>query len=242
MWHRARPRDIPRRYDDNVRGHISSLISLAAPAILIAPMLWLEVPDTSSRPLAVAFMSMSVALVAFFVVYVVWTHRLFARGDQAEVRRIAALQYARSPGLFARMAGFGGALDWALGAAAIALAVSVGGSLVSSTVDGIWMPVLILCTTAGAWVTMTYAFALRYFRLDAAGERIEFDIDEEPCFTDFVSMAVMVSSVGAMSGGTPRTRASLSTVRNHTIMAFAFNAFVVAMVISLVSGYIAAAA
>lgn len=102
---------------------------------------------------------------------------------------------------------------------------------------GLALPVL--TTTAGAWTTVTYAFALRYFRLHAAGERIEFDIDEDPRFLDFVSMAVMVSSVGAMSAGTPRTRAGLSTVRSHTALAFVFNAFVVAMVVSLVAGLIA---
>lgn len=52
-------------------------------------------------------------------------------------------------------------------------------------------------------------------------------------------MAVMVSSVGAMSAGTPRTRARLSTVRGHTTLAFVFNAFVVSMVGSLVVGLFA---
>lgn len=52
-------------------------------------------------------------------------------------------------------------------------------------------------------------------------------------------MAVMVSSVGAMSAGVPRTRAGLTAVRTHTYISFAFNALIVAMAVSLIAGLIA---
>ncbi|ALJ20277.1 DUF1345 domain-containing protein [Microbacterium sp. No. 7] len=241
MWHRRRPGEIPLRYDDNFRGHMASLVALVAPLVIVVVS---ALEGTTLRgddaDLTTLFAAAAVALSTFFAVYIVWTHRLFARADPAEAARIAARQHDREPGPLASFFGFGGTLDWALGAASLALLVSIVGSLVVPRSGELWMPALIVMTTAGAWTTMTYAFALRYFRLHAAGERIEFDIDEEPRFIDFVSMAVMVSSVGALSAGTPRTRASLSAVRSHTALAFAFNAFVVAMVVSLVTGVITA--
>ena len=49
----------------------------------------------------------------------------------------------------------------------------------------------------------------------------------------------MVSSIGAMSAGTPRTRAGLRAVRTHTYIAFIFNALVVAMTVSILGSLIA---
>lgn len=107
----------------------------------------------------------------------------------------------------------------------------------------LWLPALVVITAATSWATIVYAFALRYFRLNAGGETITFDLAEHatgiPQFIDFVSMSVMVSSVGALSAGTPRTRASLAAVRTHTFIAFGFNALVVAMTVSLVTSLIA---
>lgn len=187
------------------------------------------------------FVALCGALTVFFAVYVWWTHKVFTTVRHADALRIAALQHHRRPGWLARVGGFGSTLDWALGAATIALLVSVAGATLAPHVGAGPLSFLVLTTTAGAWTTVAYAFALRYFRLHAAGERIEFDIDEEPRFIDFVSMAVMVSSVGAMSAGTPRTRAGLSTVRTHTAFAFVFNACVVALVVSLIAGLISTA-
>lgn len=186
----------------------------------------------------VLFLALCSSLTAFFAIYIWWTHKVFTTARHADALRVAALQHRRRPGWLARVAGFGSTLDWALSAATIALVVSVSATTFGAraTVGG--MPLLVLATTAGAWTTVTYAFALRYFRLHAAGERIEFDIDDEPRFIDFVSMAVMVSSVGAMSAGTPRTRAGLSTVRTHTAFAFVFNTVVLAMTVSLITGLI----
>ena len=193
---------------------------------------------SAESDLHLLFLALCAALTVFFAVYIWWTHRVFTTVRHAEAVRIAVVQYRRPPGRLARMVGFGGTLDWALSVAAVALAVSVGGATLASPAGASAISLLVLTTTAGAWATVVYAFALHYFWLHAAGERIEFEIDSEPRFVDFVSMAVMVSSVGAMSAGTPRTRAGLSTVRNHTALAFVFNTVVVAMVVSLVAGLI----
>ena len=108
----------------------------------------------------------------------------------------------------------------------------------SDTFRGNVSLVLALVVVGAAWMSIVITFALRYLRLHAAGQTLKFDIDEEPRFVDFTSMAVMISSVGAMTAATPKTSASLAAVRTHTIVSFFFNAFVIAMVISLLTGLV----
>lgn len=233
MSQRRRARKIPLRYDDGFRVMIASLIAVPAEVAVLLPMV-LRGQDVSTAMLVgalCAFMSL------YGLVYLLWTHLLFTRTPIAETRRIAALQHHRTPSLITRFLGVGGEMDWAVSAASVSLASAVLAALAGGS-SGVWLPALVLLTTAVSWVTVVYAFALRYFRLDAAGERISFDIEEEAVFVDFVSMSVMVSSVGAMSAGTPRTRAGLNVVRTHTFLAFAFNTLVVAMIVSLLTGLV----
>lgn len=180
------------------------------------------------------------AFVLSTLVYVVWTHLLFTRAPRERTRRIGAEQMRRGPGVLARLLGFGSTENWALSATVVAIVVAIATAITDSGDTGWLMPVAVLLTAAASWVTMVYAFALRYFRLDAAGEPITFDIEEEPEFQDFVSMSVMVSAVAAMSAGTPRTRTGLNAVRAHTCIALVFNALMIAMTVSLLTGIVAA--
>lgn len=73
------------------------------------------------------------------------------------------------------------------------------------------------------------------------GERIDLGLDEDPEGGEFLSMAVMVSAVGALSGRTPRTRAGLTAVRVRTVVAFTFSTIVVAMAVPLITRLVAGA-
>jgi len=206
-----------------------------------SPILLVAIPALSANGgytremLLVAFVALCTMFSGFSLIYLIWTHRIYTRLDRQRAERIAALQYRRGPSRLARLLGFARTEDWAIFAASTALIIAVAATIVGPG-NAAWLPVLVLLTAGTAWATMVYAFALRYFRLNAGGERITFDLDEPAEFVDFVSMSVMVSSVGAMSAGKPRTRAGLGTVRTHTFIAFAFNALVVATIVSLVSG------
>ncbi len=236
----ARPsRVVPLRYDDGFRAAITMLVSTPLPfAVLLIAVLQRGLEGATALPYA--FAAICFMYSGFSVMYLIWTHRAFTRTDPGTVNRIAAIQHRRGPSRLARTLGFARAEDWAVFAASTALIISIGATTVSAGTRGIWLPALVLVTAATAWATMVYAFALRYFRLHAGGEEIVFDIRETPEFIDFVSMSVMVSSVGALSAGSPRTRAGLAVVRTHTFIAFAFNALVVAMIVSLVSGLVTA--
>ena len=235
-------RRFPRAYDDTFR----SLLSTAAALLLTAggvTILALTGAATPADLLGSAAHLLSVLCVfwtLFAVIYLSWTHVQFARCPRGELRRIADVQHHRRPSGAELLLGFGSTGTGTVSAALVALIGALGSAVIGIGPHDVGRVVIVLLTVASSWATMVYAFALRYLRLDAAGERISFDIDEEPGFEDFLSMSVLVSSVGALSAGTPRTGTALRAVRAHTLFAFVFNAFLVAMTVSLVVGLVTA--
>lgn len=233
-------RAFPLKFDDGFRGSISLLIS--APPVLVTLIVLGPNITLTGVQAAPIFAAVCASFTLFFAIYLVWTHRVFSQSEPAELMRIAALQQRQGASGLSRIIGLKTAEDWAMSAALIALLVSGTAAILGAKDGGFWLSILVLLTVAAAWVTVAYAFGLRYLRLHAVGERIEFDIDEDPSFAEFLSMAVMVSAVAATSAGVARTRAGLVTMRRHTYIAFAFNALVVAMAVSLITNLIASSA
>ena len=126
-----------------------------------------------------------------------------------------SLQYRRRPSPLARALFFGSSEGWAVAVTAVALLMA-----------------------ATAWATVVYAFGLQYFRLHSAGEDFEFDFDDSPRFTDFLSHALVISSAGSYTVAAPTTRAAMRAVRSHTVIAFVFNALVIAMTVSLITNLV----
>ncbi|GAB3816037.1 hypothetical protein GCM10028820_14620 [Tessaracoccus terricola] len=228
-------RSIALRYDDGFRGAVASL-----PVVLLV-IAAIVMPLVTSDPLSpiLFIIGSCAALTLFSLVFMVWTHVLYTRAPGRELSRIAALQHERGPSRLTRLVGLGDTTSWTISGAAVSLIAAVSASVLGRGTGGIWLALLVLATAASSWASMVYAFALRYYRLHAAGEEFRFEIQEEPEFIDFVSMSTMISAVGALSGGSPHSRAGLNVVRTHTFLAFAFNALVVAMVVSLVAGLVA---
>lgn len=88
---------------------------------------------------------------------------------------------------------------------------------------------------------MVYAFALQYLRLDAGrradGERhLVVDVEGDPQFGDYLTLAVLLSAMAATVSGHLRSRAAWTLARTHVLLAFAFNSVVVAMMVSLLFG------
>lgn len=225
-------REVPFWFDDDVRAGVATAASLP---FLVVPYL----RDLGDLDLLVLLPAACLTFSGFSLVFLVWTHLLFTRTPPAELARVAAVQARRRRSALARVLGSGGTVSLTTSVAAGALVVAVAAAVVGGRVGGAWLPTLVLVTVVTSWLTMVYAFALRYFRLHCGGDAVTFDIEEEPRFGDFVSMAVMVSSMAATSAGTPRTRAGLTAVRTHTFIAFVFNALIVAMTVSVLGGFIA---
>lgn len=229
-------RTIPLRYDDGVRGGISLVIGVVGFAIVAI------VTQPASGDFDPVFLASAgcVALIFALSVYLVWTHLLYTKSDPARLARIAETQYRHGPSSIARVLGLSSSENWSVSVAGAALAGSAAAAVMGTQEGGILLTFLALAMAITAWTTVVYAFALRYFRLHSAGERFVFEITEEPHFVDFLTTALMISSAGALSAATPTTRASLSAVRAHTVIAFAFNALVIAMTVSLIASLVTA--
>lgn len=221
-----------RAYGDTFRGNVSLLFALL---IAAGAVVW-EFANGGGFGTRFLFTVLCVVLTVFIATYSVWTYRLYARTSRALLMRIARRQETSGITLTARLLGFGNPGDWALASALTSLAVAGGATVL---IDGAWWTVpLVLAAVVSAWMSIAITFALRYLRLHAVGQEMKFDITEQPRFADFFSMAIMISSVGAMTAATPQTSAGLAAVRVHTIVSFFFNAFVIAMVISLMTGLV----
>lgn len=144
------------------------------------------------------------ALTCSFLAYLIWTHLIFGRTPPSEASRIGAAQHHQGASSLARLLGFGSTESWAISAAGAALLGAIAAVIFGATDGGAVLTPFALLTAAAAWVTVVYAFGLRYFRMHSAGERFGFDFDDEPRFTDFISMAIMISSAGALSAASPR--------------------------------------
>ncbi|EYT53739.1 hypothetical protein H490_0109940 [Leucobacter sp. UCD-THU] len=69
----------------------------------------------------------------FFLLYLLWTHRLFSRTAPAEALRIAATQHRRGASRLSRVIGLKTVEDWSMTAVlVVAMAVSLISSLVIS--------------------------------------------------------------------------------------------------------------
>lgn len=223
---------LPLRFDDGFRGTIAIVVAL--PLMVIAIVNGVLRGDSVALGSVIGLAGLS--LTVFALVYVIWTHRLFRTTPHGEVARIAAEQYRRGPSRLERWMGFAGTESWAMWAAIASILVAMATAIAWYSDRTLWLPLVTMATAMSSWVLMAYAFALRCLRLHAAGEEISFDIREAPEFSDFLSMSYMIATIAALSAGTPRTRAGLRSVRGQTIIAFAFNSLVIAMIVSLVLG------
>lgn len=232
--HRTK-RTVPFAYDDGVRGGIPLAIGVAGFVVLT----FMQPPAGISHRVMIAAAGCLTVIIAL-TIYLVWTHVLFTQTPPEALARIGAAQVRRGPSTTARALGVGSTASWAVSVAIAALAGAIAAALLGTQDGGILLIFLALLTALVAWLTVVYSFALRYFRLHSGGETFGFEIAEAPVFTDFITLSMMISAAGALSAATPTTRAAMNAVRSHTVIAFVFNALVIAMAVSLLSGFVAA--
>lgn len=236
---------LPRVYQDSMRAQwasAASLVLILPPAILIpGSRLRAEGADAAARMVAVVDLLLVVfALmwVVFAGLYLVWTHRIFARMSPARLQAVAATQGQARTRLSDELTGLGGASSWSVNAAGTAVVGSVALMLFSDRLPHLVAPLLAIGMAVSSWLAMAYAFALRYLRLDAQSACFEFVVERPLRFVDYLSHSLMISTLGG-SAATPRTRPALQAQRTHTLLAFLFNAVVVALTVSLVVSTVA---
>ncbi|MGO1276390.1 MAG: DUF1345 domain-containing protein, partial [Corynebacterium variabile] len=126
-------------------------------------------------------------------------------------------------------------------AATVAVLVTIIIALTPDVRESTAVIILILVTVVASWAMMVHGFALDYMRatLTQAPDEtphLEFRSTREPTFSDFVTVAVMVSTMGVGSPAEVNTTAMWRRMRMNTVLAYFFNTVIVAMMVSLVFG------
>ncbi len=95
----------------------------------------------------------------------------------------------------------------------------------------------LLCV-ASSWALMVYAFALEFLRVNAADDRVHIDLEtgDDMLFGDYLTLAVLLSTMAATVSASIRSREAWMLVRTNVLFAFVFNSVIVAMVVSLLLG------
>lgn len=229
-----------RYVSDLARANWSSLLSgvvgIGAAALFVSSRDARAEPDTAT--VLIAFYL--AAWPAFVAIYLLWTHVVYAnRGPRALTT--AARGEARSlRRWWVRLFGYGGASNWALIGALVAVALTVVVAQ-NPAFQGDWTFILLgLLTVASSWALMVYSFALEYLRLASVSDEgetpIEMEVDGDPLFTDYLTLAILLSTMAATVSAKIRSRRAWTLVRVNVLFAFTFNTVIVAMMVSLLFG------
>ena len=217
------------------------LIAGLVPLVLFTWLLFESNPPLSDSPGPfIAFTPTLVWLYGLFMLglaslYVGLTWFAFRGLDGEELRRLAV---SSAPGTqtqrWMRWLGIG-EVSLALWSAAVtALATALLLLLPDGLrADGPAVPGALLAAAAG-WVLIVVGFATRYLRVWALRDAIAFAADDEPPrFSDFVHLAVHQSTGYGAAVGRLRSAGVRRTATVHSVLAWAFNSVIVALLVSL---------
>lgn len=173
----------------------------------------------------------------------VWLYLLLVwinmtRLDQGRLRSVATAQ-ADGAGIVLALAILGTLAS--LAAVVLELAATKAGQ---SHLGGLSIA-LVVATLVGTWLLLPMEFALsyasRYFADPAGG--LEFPLpashagrSHQPNYADFVYFAVTIAATAQTSDVAVTTREMRRFVTLHSVLSFAFNAFVLALAINMVAG------
>ncbi|WP_265523462.1 DUF1345 domain-containing protein [Oerskovia flava] len=229
-----------RYVSDLARANWSSLICGAVGAG--AAILYLSrSPDPDAIGTTTIFMVFYLAAWPTFVgTYLVWTHVVYARQGPRELDAAAQRERQSLRRRWIKFFGYGGATSWALTGAVVAVALTIVVAQDPAFRDNWIYTLLGLLTVASSWALMVYSFALEYLRLatdrSESGPSIEVNVEGDRRFTDYLTLAVLVSTMAATVSATIRSRRAWTLVRVNVLFAFTFNSVIVAMMVSLLFG------
>lgn len=137
----------------------------------------------------------------------------------------------------------GGAAAWSVQFSVLALCVGVALARGTGVVEDPAVVVLGVALVLSAWATVLVSYTLHYARLDAGvgrggqetgeGPRFAFPGEGPRAFADYVYVAAHVSTSFSTADVTVLDTATRRTVTAHAVVAFAFNAVIVALVVAV---------
>ena len=221
---------VPRVASDVVRLGIAAaagLVSAVLTAIVILIVRRGAIHDDMAVTCIFAFSAAS------SIAYLVHTLRLFGRLDAA---RLAVVLVGSTPhGRFGRIgaivSGTGPtiAVQWSMIAIAAVLAFTLWPNLLREPVT-VWFSILVV---AASWTVTVVAYAVHYARLDAHVGGLVFPGEGDRVFADYLYLAVQVQTTFSTSDVSPTTTTARRLVTGHTVVSFAFNTVIIAMLITV---------
>lgn len=222
----------PRLASDLVRGWV--IFGLTVPLFLVAPLALFRLdPDTSIAALSIGTLFAGwtgMALVSCIVTVLVF-RRASGRTLSAWLRQTTP--HTRARRLLHLSMGVG-AVSWAATGSAIAV-VSVVILAFDPALRREPVPVFSgIAVVISSMLMIICAYAVRYAREDANSGALVFPDTEHPRFADYLYFAVQVATTFGPSDVQVRTTRMRRVIAINSLISFAFNTVIVALLVSLI--------
>ncbi len=227
-----------RPRSDFFRAWMSSLVASAAAVgayLLVHAATDLEVSGTWETVITVYVFFYPV----YAAVYVGWGLWTYTRLGPARLSEVASDEHRTEHRPLHQALGMTGTTSTTISAAIMAVVVTVGiAQTPQFRAESLYL-VGGLLTVASAWVLMVFSFSQAYLRLAArsrSGAPIRFPFPDQPRFGDYLTLAILMSTMAATVSAEITTRPAWRLVRANVVVAFAFNTVIIAMTVSLLFG------
>ena len=229
---RAKPKS------DRFRDTTSMVLAAGATAIVLA-ILHFATDLAYTEPNEFLITTYVLVWPMYTALYVGWSSYVYSRLDPESLRQATAEDERKERNLFARLIGGNGATATTISAAMLAVVVTV---LIAQRPDFRSDPVYIvaaLATVASSWVLLVFSFAQSYLRLGSSTDQpgqLKFSFPEVARFSDYFTLAALVSTMAATVPAEITSRRAWRLVRANVVIAFVFNSVIIAMMVSLLFG------
>lgn len=169
------------------------------------------------------------------IAYVVHTLRAFVRLDAARLRQVlkATDPEDRLGMVGAMLSGTGPtiAVQWSIIAIAAVLVFTVWPGLLQDP-STVWFSILVV---GASWAVTVVAYGVHYARYDVKYGGFEYPGKERGrVFSDYLYLSVQVQTTFSTSDVSLDTAGARSLVTGHTLVSFAFNTVIIAMLITVI--------
>lgn len=235
---RARIKAMPRRdrYAVETRRIWVSLAIMLAVSFVAAVPFNIVFDTLRDDPRAYYVGSYMIFWVIFVLLYAIFTLWALRRRERTEFERVIRGSRPKKRTTVLRwLTDGGGAVSWTVSVSVLSVMFIVilwtnegfRGSVVLTLAGG--------AVVATSWFMMVISYAVQYAREDVDRQGLEFAGSEPPVFDDYLYLAITVSASLAVSDTTVTTTQMRRLVRSHTLVGFAFNTVIVALLVSLLT-------
>ncbi|AWB89357.1 DUF1345 domain-containing protein [Salinibacterium hongtaonis] len=222
---------------DFVRVTVSTVVATLVTALVLLAIIRFTDVDLSET-LQMQVTAFVILWPTYTLVYVAWGSWVYSRLDHASLAQVIAADDEGERRLLSRLLGLTGTTNTTISAAVVAVVVTVViGQRPEFRGEAVYIAAA-LSMVASSWILMVFSFAQTYLRLGVAddGEHVRFHFPERARFGDYVTLAVLLSTMAATTPAQLNSRRAWRVVRTNVIIAFVFNSVVIAMMVSLLFG------